>query len=522
MFIVIYLQLLMLCVQVFLHPAQKNEEEDDDILPYPNKIIRNKTIEEQNEEATKEYWNNEATKVLKRKLSANLNKNVAKNVIFFLGDGMSIPTIAATRMYLGGEEEQLSFEKFPYTGLSKTYCVDHQTADSACSATAYLGGVKANLATIGVSAAVNKRNCSAMNRKENQVDSIARLFQLKGRRTGLVTTTRVTHASPAGVYAHTAYRRWESDTSVMKSEHDPKECRDIAYQLVFGETGKNLQVILGGGRKNFLPTEETDEDNQPGARSDHANLINEWIKQKRSLGAKYEYVSDRQQLRRVRNDTEYLLGLFDNGHMRFNLERDPERQPSLEEMTEAAIRTLQKGPEGFFLFVEGGRIDSAHHLSSPHKALDETAEFSKAVQKAVDMTDERDTLIVVTADHAHTMSYAGYAQRGSQIFGYGGKAMDDDLYPILNYANGPGYRVMDGGLRFVPSENQMSEVGFQWPSTTPLASETHGADDVGIFARGPWAHLFSGVMEENVTPHLVAFAACVSNEVPCDNFRKEA
>ncbi|KAJ8923111.1 hypothetical protein NQ315_001664 [Exocentrus adspersus] len=66
------------------------------------------------------------------------------------------------------------------------------------------------------------------------------------------------------------------------------------------------------------------------------------------------------------------------------------------------------------------------------------------------------------------------------------------------------------------------EVGFKWPSTSPLKSETHGADDVGIFARGPWAHLFTGVMEENVIPHLIAFAACVSDEVSCDSYQKEA
>ncbi|CAH1108440.1 unnamed protein product [Psylliodes chrysocephalus] len=236
-------------------------------------------------------------------------QDVAKNVILFLGDGMSIPTVAATRMYIGGEEELLSFDKFPYTGLSKTYCVDHQTADSACSATAYLGGVKGNLGTIGVSAAVGKKNCTAMNLKENEVDSIARLFQLKGKRTGLVTTTRVTHASPAGVYAHTAYRRWESDSAVLKSENDPKECRDIAYQLIFGETGRNLQVILGGGRKNFIPKEEEDEEGKPGARSDHMNLLVDWTKQKERLGLKYEYVSNREQLLNVKHDTEYMLVL---------------------------------------------------------------------------------------------------------------------------------------------------------------------------------------------------------------------
>ncbi|CAH1956212.1 unnamed protein product [Acanthoscelides obtectus] len=517
------------------HPGlKKNEEEDDDINPYMNKLVKNRTKEEMENETRVDYWNWNALQAVQERLFRKLNENTAKNVIFFLGDGMSIPTIAATRVYLGGEEEQLSFEKFPYSALSKTYCVDHQTADSACSATAYLGGVKANLGTIGVSAAVGKKNCSAMNVEENHVHSIARLFQLKGKKTGFVTTTRVTHASPAGVYAHTASRNWESDTNVLKAKLDPKQCRDIASQLVFGKTGKNLQVILGGGRKKFLPKEVTDEEGNTGDRSDDLNLIEEWKKQKKEMGAKYEYVWNRKQLLNVKNDTEYLLGLFEPGHMKYNLERSKETEPSLEEMTEVAIRVLQRdtsstsnssapSDNGFFLFVEGGRIDTAHHSTFAHKALDETAEFAKAVQKAVQMTNEEDTLIVVTADHAHTMSYAGYAGRGSEIFGYAGQASDSNLYTILNYANGPGYRpLMATGERYVPSEEEMNEVGFKWPSTSPLNSETHGADDVAVFANGPWAHLFTGTMEENVIPHLIAAAACVSPQIPCANFKKQS
>lgn len=151
-----------------------------------------------------------------------------------------------------------------------------------------------------------------------------------------------------------------------------------------------------------------------------------------------------------------ISGLFSSSHMDYNLERDPTTEPALEEMTEAAIRLLQKDHQGYFLFVEGGKIDKAHHKTRPHKALDETAELSKAVQKAVDMTNEEDTLIVVTSDHAHTMSYAGYAKRGSDIFGYAGKAGDSKLYTILSYANGPGYRKKDG-RRYVPTEKDLSE-----------------------------------------------------------------
>ncbi|XP_074039693.1 membrane-bound alkaline phosphatase-like [Leptinotarsa decemlineata] len=519
----IYLLIFGVCVGVMLsHPALLSDDEDAEILAYNNKLVRNKTQEEMQEETLKEFWNNNAAMFVRDKLFRKNNENTAKNVILFLGDGMSIPTIAATRVYIGGEEKQLSFEKFPYTGLSKTYCVDHQTPDSACSATAYLGGVKANLGTIGVSAAVRPNNCTAMNDVENHVDSIARLFQLKGKKTGLVTTMRVTHASPAGVYAHTASRHWESDRNVLNRNMDPQTCEDIAHQLIFGKTGRNLQVILGGGRKKFLPKGEKDEESKTGERYDHLDLIKEWQKQKEVSGGKFAYIWNKEQLLKIDNDTEYLLGLFESSHMHYNLDRNKDTDPSLEEMTEAAIKVLSRGDQGFFLFVEGGRIDSAHHDTLAHKALDETVEFAKAVQKAVDMTKEEDTLIVVTSDHAHTMSYAGYAGRGSDIFGYAGEGSDNHLYTILNYANGPGYKpIVESGERYVPTENEMNEISFKWPSTSPLDSETHGADDVAIFARGPWAHLFTGVMEENVIPHLMAYASCVSKEIPCDNFKRE-
>lgn len=509
---------IILCLDyVFCKPGALKApyEKDDDILFYKNQMVRNKTVEEIKREETKEYWKENGINAIYSKLKQHRSFNIAKNVIFFLGDGMSIPTISATRVYMGGEEVSLSFEDFPYTGLSKTYCVDHQTPDSACSATAYLGGVKANLGTIGVTAAVRMLNCTAMNLQENHVVSLATLFQNNGKRTGLVTTTRVTHASPAGNYAHTANRHWESDSDVLKDGADISKCEDIAHQLIYGETGQKLNVILGGGKSNFLPKTQIDDEGYTGKRSDGKNLIKKWIEYKKNNEHKYEYVSNRSQLLKVENDTEYLLGLFGPSHMSYNKDRNVHKEPSLAEMTEAAIQVLDKpDSNGFFLFVEGGRIDTAHHYSWAHKALDETAEFSKAIKRATELVNEEDTLIVVTSDHAHTMSYAGYAARGSNVFGYAGRASDKELYAILNYANGPGYKpVTTDGSRYVPSPDEMNEIEFQWPATIPKDKETHGADDVAIFAKGPWAHLFTGVMEENIIPHLISFAAGINSDI---------
>ncbi|XP_050300180.1 membrane-bound alkaline phosphatase-like [Anthonomus grandis grandis] len=514
--------ILLFLVSALCKPSahKKTEEEDDEIHPFQNKFVRNKSDEEVLREQTQDYWKNNAIKSIREKFKYKHNFHEAKNVIFFMGDGMSIATIAATRVYLGGEETSLAFENFPITGLSKTYCVNHQTPDSACSATAYLGGVKANLGTIGVSAGVQLKNCTAMKLKENRVDSLAKKFQDAGRRTGFVTSTRVTHASPAAIYAHTSERHWESDSDVEELGGDPKNCEDIAHQLIFGETGQNLNVILGGGRKNFLSRDATDEEGNSGARSDGINLINEWKHSKAEKNQSFEYVWNKQQLLSVKNETEYLLGLFHPGHLKYNKDRDVDVQPSLEEMTEAAIRVLDKeGSRGYFLFVEGGRIDTAHHYTLAHKALDETAEFSKAISRALELTNEADTLIIVTADHAHTMTYAGYAARGSDVFGYAGMGSDKHPYTILNYANGPGYRPNSDEKRFIPSQEALNEIGFQWPATVPREKETHGADDVAIYAKGPWDFMFSGVMEQNIIPYLVTLASCINPDFQCHEIR---
>lgn len=112
------------------------------------------------------------------------------------------------------------------------------------------------------------------------------------------------------------------------------------------------------------------------------------------------------------NSSDQVLGLFENDHCRYNLDIVAEAlghlEPSLAEMTGKAIDMLSSHEQGFFLFVEGGRIDQAHHDTKAHKALDETIEFAKAIAAAVSKTNAEETLIVVSADHGHTMTYAGY------------------------------------------------------------------------------------------------------------------
>ncbi|GBP04313.1 Alkaline phosphatase, tissue-nonspecific isozyme [Eumeta japonica] len=185
------------------------------------------------------------------------------------------------------------------------------------------------------------------------------------------------------------------------------------------------------------------------------------------------------------------MGLFAANHMPYHLDANSAEVPTVEEMLQVAMNILEKQSQGkgYFLFVEGGRIDHAHHDTLAMKALDETAEFAKAIEYARKKTNLQETLIVVTSDHSHTMSVAGYSSRKNDIFGVNNAqlALDQLPYATLSYANGP----------------------------VPLESETHGGDDVAVFASGPFAHLFTGVYEQNFIPHAMGYASCLGkNEQP--------
>jgi alkaline phosphatase len=131
------------------------------------------------------------------------SSKAAKNLIIVIADGMSIATQTATRAYLGNEEINLSFEEFPYVGLSKTYCVNYQVSDSACTATALLSGIKTNFGVLSMNANVPLDNCSSESSSpDNGVDSIFKHAQLAGKATAIVTNTKITDATVAGKKFH--------------------------------------------------------------------------------------------------------------------------------------------------------------------------------------------------------------------------------------------------------------------------------------------------------------------------------
>ncbi|CAH2044367.1 unnamed protein product, partial [Iphiclides podalirius] len=208
---------------------------------------------------------------------------------------------------------------------------------------------------------------------------------------------------------------------------------------------------------------------------------------------------------------EYLLGLFEGSHMQYNLEADTRTEPTLAELTEVAIRSLSRNEKGFFLFVEGGRIDHAHHDNQVELVLDETIEFSAAVARATELLSDDDSLIVVTADHAHVMTFNGYTRRGGDILGPSDDRDESGVpYMTLSYSNGPGFRPHLNNTRVdVTRESNYRQLDWMSHVDVPLESETHGGDDVAVFASGPHHQMFSGLYEQSQLPHLMAYAACI-------------
>ncbi len=416
----------------------------------------------------------------------------AKNVILFIGDGMGISTITAARIYEGqkrgmtGEENSLSFEKFPQTALVKTYNTDAQVPDSAGTATAMNAGVKTRIGYIGVSEAATRGDCTTG--KANPLPNTAEAAKRAGLEVGIVTTTRITHATPAAVYGHIVNRDWESDKDIPASER-PEGCADLAQQLV----AFPFDVVLGGGKAKFLGSAAG------GERLDaRTNLGHAWAER---TGGTYVETAGALAAAPIGKP---VLGIFSDSHMTYMLDRKPDTsEPTLTEMTAAALSRLGKG-KGFYLMVEGGRIDHGHHAGQAGYALEEAVEFARAVQYAVDHTDPRETLILVTADHSHVLTIAGYPRRGNPILGLvtgGGEgagtpdepaiAGDGQPYTTLSYANGPG---AVKGVRGAPDTSTKA----RQQALVPLPSETHGGEDVALFATGPGSEQVHGVIEQNL------------------------
>jgi alkaline phosphatase len=452
----------------------------------------------------------------------------AKNVIFFLGDGMGSAPITAARILSKGMSEgryngMLEMDRMDYRGMVTTSGYDAIATDSANSMSAYMCGQKSSVNAMGVYAASDPDPA-----KHPHVETMAELLKrTRGMSVGVVTTAEVQDATPAAVFAHTRRRA---------------EYQNIMDQAL--TSSQQPDVLLGGGSATLLPKSVSGS-----RRTDERDLVKEFQAQG------FAWAASRSQLNGVMSTgaPDKLLGLFHFGHMNFYMDREflknpnapnPSQsiiapqfndQPTLLEMTSAALKILEKNPKGFFLMVEGASIDKAEHPLDWQRAAFDTIEFDQALGVAKRWAANRDdTLIVVTADHNHAMSIAGtndttrgvgrqangvYADAGFPNYvDTTGDGFPDDPDPtrtlFVTFSNHPDFHddfrferagfvepaVIDknapDGPTAIPNPDKAGQAELQLGNLDFSQTNcVHTVEDVPLAASGPGAARFNGVLD---------------------------
>lgn len=455
-----------------------------------------------------------------------------KNVIFFLGDGMGMTTLTAARIYSVGESGDLTIDTLPETAFVKTYSNDAQVTDSAPSMAAYMTGVKTNNEVISMSpntvatppsadanGNLTINNCAASN--GTSAKTLLEMAKAKGWATGAITTTELTHATPAATYSHICNRN---------------AAYHIAAQVVPNGTGYNkalsngsdmgVDVLMGGGLNHFTPYSTSNTKGRADGRDLTAELA--------ALG--YTVAKTKADMLAAPNNAK-MIGLFSKtSHLEYDLDRLAQvaagagngvTQPSLAEMTTKAMDILSTGPNGYFLMVEGGRIDHALHSTIAKKALQDTVAFDNAIKAAIDkakLTDPTlaNTLIVVTADHDHTLVLNGYAQRTGKttatnpgvlglvknyVTGLFDLDADSTPYSIIGFGNGENRNATRAGLAITEATTSADLYHQEATIQTNVGSETHGGTDVFLGAMGMGSANFYGSIDNTKVFQLIKTAA---------------
>jgi alkaline phosphatase len=389
-----------------------------------------------------------------------------KSHIMFIGDGMGSAQITGARLYKGGVKARLYMESLPYTGFLRTYSSDDFVTDSAASGTALATGVKTYNHAISMSDP--KQDSQG---KSRPLVSILKRAKQAGKSVGIVTTTAITHATPAVYYANASHRKQEEQ---------------IAEQLLAAQ----VDVIIAGGKGFFLPK------SSGGKRTDQKNLLQDF-KQKG-----YRIITSNEEFKQTSSKVNQpLIALLESSHLPYELDRRSD-QPSLDELVTHAIKHLSQNPNGYFLMVEGGRIDMAAHENLAEKAFADLLAFDKAIGLSLPLA-QQDTLIIVTADHeTGGLSLNGYAPhekaQGAQLVSHclvDSKTKNKAL-SLVSWATGPGHK----SPICPPSQKQNSGLH---KSTFYTHKAHHSGVDVPVMAIGPGASQFSGYMDNNELVHKV-------------------
>jgi alkaline phosphatase len=447
----------------------------------------------------------------------------AKNVILFIGDGLTVAHRTAARILSKGLVEgryggELAIDDMPNMALVSTSGTDSVVTDSANSMTAYVTGHKSCVNALGVYCALNKNTLD-----HPRVENISELVKrLRGMAVGVVTNTEIEDATPAAMVAHTRRRADYEDIVTMFFAVQP-------------------EVIMGGGMPSFLPK------SADGKRADNADYI------KKFKDAGYTYVSTATELASARNAPK-LLGLFNTVNIdgaldRFFLKKGtvvkfPD-QPDLTDQVLASLDILSRNDKGFVLMVESGRIDKYSHALDWERAVYDTIMLDNAVKVAKEFAAARnDTLIVVVADHGQATAIVGTyddSRPGQQLrdkLGVYANSLASN-YPPPNAAGYPDKVDVSRRLAFVfgsfpdycdtghphldgenvpavaaPSKDFVANEKYCVPGAARrtgnlpfnVNSGIHAADDVVLTATGPGADMFHGRIDNTRVFRIMATA----------------
>ena len=452
---------------------------------------------------------------VERKVSYNVTnekaKKRAKNVILFVGDGMSVQAREIARILSKGITEGryndlLNMEKMSNMALITTSGYDSLVTDSANSASAYATGHKSVVNAMGV-----YEDCTADPFDDPKVENIIELAKrTRGMATGIVSTANITDATPVAMLAHTRRRAEQNFIAqdMLADYHRP-------------------DVIMGGGARHFLPMEVAGS-----KRKDNVDVIKGF----EDLG--YRFSGSKSELEATPESADKILGLYHLNNMNVYVDREMLKnpkvlgsfkdQPGLVEMTDRAIKALSKNDNGFFLMVEGACVDKQLHVLDWQRAAYDNIEMDKAVGLAQEFAKKNpDTLIVVVADHAHGASITGtYHELDGKTGREGVRTYADAKWPTFEDKNGDGYpdnpdpsvtlavqfanhpdTNIDYRFKQVPTDPAIMAgdkaianpaiKGEFAPGNIPAADsqEVHSADDILLNAQGPGAEYFNGVMD---------------------------
>eukprot|EP00927_Polykrikos_kofoidii_P054349 TRINITY_DN48779_c0_g1_i1.p1 TRINITY_DN48779_c0_g1~~TRINITY_DN48779_c0_g1_i1.p1 ORF type:complete len:627 (-),score=103.01 TRINITY_DN48779_c0_g1_i1:187-2067(-) len=542
-----------------------------------------------------DFYTRSAADLTKRLQKREFN-GPARRVLLFVSDGMGPNVHYAARLLFGqkagllGEEYWTELDSFPHVSSTRTHTVDFQTADSAGSGTAIHSGLKTKSGMLNCRPTLERWTCNATHhcsigrrsakadRKQSgqppqthAVQPLAQQLVARGVGTGVVTTARLTSPTPASLYATSADRSWEHQTNGCIYQ------KDIAMQLTEALQDGTLTVAFGGGLRGMVPAASGSAvtDSTTSHTIKGTTAVPEGVGGATAVAEAFSDIGQRQDgrdlLAELRAEGEHMrviVGMdawrdtnfsarqgdryfasFPNAdgdggaggsHLSFEVDRDNSTEPSLTQMTRAAIEAMEASHKRWFLTVEGGKVDLALHVGNLARALEDSKELMDAVAMARRMLPEEETTIIVTADHSHGLSFAGYCGRGSSPLGYcregdpkatgwneqssvpGGIVRDSlgDSVTVSSFMTGPGSLLYKGPLtddsliRTDPSARQGEEVvaskDFVQKSLVPMKLGAHSGEDTMTYAWGTRSSIFSGTIDNTFIHHAIRHALDVS------------